>query len=207
MRLAVYAAIASALMITGCTQATPPPPAAASVFTADTTAGRHETTGVLHVFRDAGYPMFFLEVGPADAAADDPRNLGILFNNEGEGTALQSEQISPMVGKSVNVTYEVTPEVDVREILQDSRSIHTSPDGSPYVPAASDQTITGVVSGIMQTEGDLPTRVTITAPDGAKVEFDAFVSGSPLENAEGKTVTLIYTMGTRTDLVGLTLAQ
>jgi hypothetical protein len=160
---------------------------------ANLTVGTHTFTGTLHTFMDSGYPMFSLEVGPADAGEGDPRNLSLLFNNEGGDGSLQMDTIQPMVGKPVEVTYEVATSIRMLDVLDGNTSILVpEPEFPRPAPAPTDKTITGVLSGIQEVEGDLPTELTVTAADGSTVTFQHFVGGSGLENANGKTVTLRY---------------
>jgi hypothetical protein len=179
----------------------------ASPSGADFSVGTHTFTGTLNRFEDAGYPMFVLEVGPADAPAGDPRNLSILFNDEGGGGVTTVEAIQALSGKPVEATYEVTASVRMLDVSENGTSMLVpEPEFPRPAPAPTDKSITGVLSGIQETEGDLPTELTVTAADGTVVTFEHFVGGSGLENANGKTVTLRYEPDISVNLVALKAA-
>ena len=179
-------------------------PAAASAtagFSAPRTVGTHTVTGVLHEFRDAGYPMFAMEVGAAGGAAGDEANLQVLTLDPDAGGPADPATIQPLVGQAVNVRYSVTAQMQMTDILLNGASVLLPVEGGPG-PLAGTRTIEGVLSGAEGESGDLPSSLTVTASDGTAVTFDAFIEPG-MAGANGRTVTLQYVDDVNIELVSI----
>lgn len=186
----VALALAACQAPAGETPASPAAATAADGFMAPRTVGTHTVTGVLHEFRDAGYPMYALEVGAAGGTAGDEVNLQVLTLDSGAGGPVDPAVIQPLVGQAVTVRYSVTAGTQMTDILVNGASVLLPVEGGPG-PAAGTRTIEGVLSGAEGESGDLPSSLTVTASDGTAVTFDAFIEPG-MSRANGRTVTLQY---------------
>lgn len=207
MRTGVLATIASALVLFSCEEQAEATTkrltqeiekgANASSF-ADRSIGGHTVTGVLHAFEDTAFPLYSLEIGPSGSKQGDAENLqlGALAKDAG-GTA-DADAIRSLVGDAVRVRYSVTEENGMVDLALNGEVIAT---GGPATADA--RTLQGVLSGAQsRTAGDLPSEVTVTAPDGSAVTFALFVDDSVVA-ANGRTVTLRYDTYPAVDLVSI----
>ncbi|QTN18852.1 hypothetical protein HZ989_11475 [Brevundimonas sp. AJA228-03] len=165
---------------------------AAQAGFAPRTVGTHSVKGVLLAFEDVSWPAYYdgLEVGPAGAAVGDEGNLKLGSLDPEVGGPVAPATIQPLIGKPVEVRYTVTTEHRMVDLLINGASILPRVEGEPAPPADA-KTIQGVLGGADTESGDLPSELTVKAPDGTSVTFEAFVAGE-MTSANGRTVTLRY---------------
>ena len=207
MRTGPLVLSAIAILLSACQQPQASTPAAAqsaTAFAPARTIGTHTATGVLLAVEDAGFPLFFVEVGPAGSSAGAEGNLVVGLTDPVAGGPVDPATLRPLIGQTVQVGYTVTSLAQMHDVLIDGRSVMTPVEGSPRETGDS-KSLTGVLSDAVGESGDLPSELTVTAPDGTKVTFEAFLEPG-LTEANGKTVTLHYTDGTSTELVSVTPA-
>lgn len=145
-----------------------------------------ETTGVIAAMKDAGYPMFSLELDPGGGA----ERLGLLLN--AEEADLGGKSPEDWLGQSARVGYTAAEEAFLLDVAVDGRPLLlTDPD---VRPAAGVIRLAGVLAGAgAVTASDLPDIVTLTAPDGRTVEFEVYITPD-LVGVNGQTVTADYTL-------------
>ena len=194
-------ALAACQAPAGEAQTAPAAAPATAGFSAPRTVGTHTVTGVLHEFRDAGYPMFAMEVGAAGGAAGDETNLQVLTLDPDAGGPVAPATIQPLVGQAVTVRYRVTAVTQMTDIRVNGTSVLLPVEGGPG-PVAGTRTIEGVLSGAEGESGDLPSALTVTASDGTAVTFDAFIEPG-MAGANGRTVTLQYVDDVNIELVSI----
>lgn len=172
----------------------------APLFTAaaeEAAPAKSTITGVLTAADDAGYPMYWLAIMPAGGTESR-----LMLNNE---EAEVVGQIGDMVGKKVTVDYETRPTIGVLDLVADGKSI-AFPDAPKLEPVPEAKTISGTLSGASEpTAGDLPSELTVTAKDGAKVVFEWFVEETVVKY-NGKEVTLTYVNDTTDAVTRIALA-
>ncbi len=172
-------------------------PTASHAAAAEEAVTKGTITGVLTAADDAGYPMFWLAITPAGGAESR-----FMLNNE---EAAVASPIGEMVGKTVTADYETRPTIGVIDLVADGKSI-TFPDGPKPDPMPEAKTISGTLTGAAEpTGGDLPSTVTVTAKDGAKVDFEWFVDDLMVKY-DGKEVTLTYVAETTDTVTRIALA-
>lgn len=159
-------------------------------------------TGTLVSADDAGYPMFFLNILPAGAA--EP--TGYLFNNE--AAEIEGGDINALVGKTVEATVETKKEVGPIDIMMNGKTILPEDDQEMrLMPVEGEKSVTGTLGGAAAvTASDLPDLLTITAKDGTTVSFEYYVDDK-LVAANGKEVTMRYTIDDRSDVVAIKAAK
>lgn len=216
MKRVLMSLAAASLLLGACQQpseadAAAPGPAAAAADAAPTeaaapgqTVGKQSVTGTLISFSDAGYPMFVALIGPPGSTEESPEAVTVLFQDQ--NGPLEASAIEALVGKQVTANYEVVEEFRMRDAQEDGKSLIPVNEYRPaYTALPDDKSITGVVTVPEGDEGDLPSEVTVTAGDGTTITVRDFIAGTGLQGATGKTITLIYTPDTTTNLLDVTL--
>jgi hypothetical protein len=172
-----------------------------------TAAVRKDYTGQLITFRDGGYPISMLELGPAGAVADAEDNLLIYYNDQDQATGGKGDEIQALVGKAVQVAYNELPDPRIIDVMLDGATLIPEDDAYPKpAPAPTDKTATGVMTGSAEPQGDLPTLITLTTADGTVHTFETFTGGTGLPEADGKTVTIRWQVGTKNEFVSVRAA-
>jgi hypothetical protein len=135
------------------------------------------------------YPRYSAILTPA--AGDEAVELYI---DDSEADSV-GDGIASLNGKAVLAYYTVDGDNRLGALTAEGKELL---DPNPYFEAETEiRSITGVLTGVNPpTQGDLPSLITVTAPDGQSVEFEYFVY-DPLPDYEGKTVTARYVFETR----------
>lgn len=166
--------------------------------------GKSEVVGTLVKNEDAGYPFARLIVKATGATTTQE----FLINQEDafvEGQ--QNGKNEPMVGKKVRLVLETKTVARASQIVRNGMNLDS--EKKPVrakKPRKGELTITGILSGADETQGDVAPVLSVTAKNGRKVDFDLFAPPAVVK-ANGKQVTLIYTMESETRVKELRYAK
>jgi hypothetical protein len=133
---------------------------------------------------DAGYPMFAVTARVEGYA--DP--VEMLLNHQ-DSQELNSVEPNDLAGQTVVITVVTQNLPALMSMTYQGQEVFASPG---FGPPADAQSITGVLDGAAAaTASDLPDVVTVSAPDGALLALEAYVTPQMVA-ANGQSVTVQY---------------
>lgn len=141
--------------------------------------------GIISKVEDGVYPMFLVTVEFPE------RQTKATFNLNVGTTGIDELKLSSLTGKYATIYYTVDMKNNLTEMLFNKTSLMYD-DALKIRPDF--KVITGKLSGAETvTESDLPGVVTVTAEDGAALDFEYYID-TEMMAANGKTVTAYYTV-------------
>lgn len=133
---------------------------------------------------DAGYPMYAV-TARVDGYAEP---IDMLLNDQ--GAELNGLDPDALAGQTVSIAVITENRAALLSVTVQGTEVFASQPDLVVPPEAV--SITGVLDGAAApTAGDLPDVVTVTAPDGAPLPLEAFVTPE-MAAADGQTVTAVY---------------
>lgn len=136
---------------------------------------------------DGGYPQYTVHVTPEGG---EPMQL--YLNAEGEAD-LGGVEPGAFAGQTATIYFTTTPRLDLFDLRQGGQSVI----GSQSEPQG--ESVTGVLSGVSEPSGDLPSEITVTDADGRASVFEYYVT-TDMAALEGQEVTAYYTPGERQEV-------